>query len=133
MENQVNPFTPGRLTPVQEASEVSTLSARTWTGNTNASSSEVTNGDAVPPEYSESDSGSVHSVMTEHYLAQIKDREGRLAARRNLEWLRDSGYKVRGQLVDGKYYVSFSTPVTSDVMSLSSFVKAKFRNFLQQK
>jgi hypothetical protein len=131
MENQANPFTPGRLTPVQEASEVSTLSARTWTDNPNAAPTGTANSEVEPPEYS--DSGSVHSVMTEHYLAQIKDREGRLAARRNLEWLRDSGYKVRGQLVDGKYYVSFSTPVSSDVMSLSSFVKAKFRNFFQQK
>jgi len=131
---QANPFTPGSLTPVLEASEVSHLSARTIGDINDALGS--ANEESNPPEYS--DSGSVHSVLTEHYLAQIKDREDRLSARRNLEWLRDQGYQVRGQLVDGKYYVKFSMAeaplgAAPDVMSLKSFVKAKLSVLTQRK
>jgi len=80
---------------------------------------------------SNEETASVTSVMTGHYLDQIKDREERESARRNIEYLREQGFIVRGHLLDGKYLVKFSTPTKVEVMTLKSFIKAKFRRLVQ--
>jgi len=110
-------------------------SAGSWTGDTAVSS--AVNGDYDMSELprrtlSSESTASVHSVMTEHYLDQIKDREKRESARRNIDYLRELGFHVQGRLVDGKYFVKFSTPVKTEVMSLKSFLKARIRSVLQQ-
>jgi hypothetical protein len=117
------------------ADGVTVQSALSWTGDTPVSS--VVNGrehdiSELPPRaVSSDDTGSVYSVMTEHYLDQIKDREERESVRRNIDYLRDSGFTVRGSLVDGKYYMKFSTPAKAEVMTLKSFIKAKISQLIK--
>jgi hypothetical protein len=119
------------------ADGVTVQSALSWTGDTPVSS--VVNqrehdiSELPPRAISSDDSGSVYSVMTEHYLDQIKDREERESVRRNIDFLREQGFQVRGSLIDGKYYVKFSTPARAEVVSLKSFIKAKISQLLQQK
>jgi hypothetical protein len=109
---------------------------QSWTGDTVVSSGNGESHDMadLPPRTSlaGSDSGSVCSVLTEHYLDQIKDREERESARRNIDYLREHGFSIHGKLIDGKYYVKFSTPTGAEVLSIKSFIKAKIRKLLQQ-
>jgi len=109
---------------------------QSWTGDTMVSSS-IQGGthdmSDLPPRtaLSSSETGSVYSVMTEHYLDQIKDREERESARRNIDYLREHGFSIHGKLIDGKYYVKFSTPTNVEVLSIKSFIKAKIRSLVQ--
>jgi len=106
------------LSPIAEASNEGSES-RSWTGNTPAPSMTGDDG-REPPSYE----GSVHSVLTEHYLAQVQDREERQCVRRNIEWLRDNGFTVKGKLINGKYCISFFTEDGNPpVMSLKQIVK----------
>lgn len=113
-----------------------TMSSQSWTGDTDVSSHYLGDDNwyaenELPRRIlSSEETASVKSVMTEHYLDQIKDREERESARRNIEFLRGQGFLVRGCLYDGQYTVKFSTPTKVEVMSLKSFVKAKLRDLL---
>jgi len=120
----------GSLTPIAEASEVGSTTVLSWTGSTPTPTEEGEGG--RPPSYE----GSARSVLTDHYLSTIQDREERECARRNIEWLRDNGFTVKGKFIDGKYVVSFTDDplvVNRPVMSLRQIVKAKALLFLQQK
>jgi len=114
----------------------STATVPSWSGDTDVSTLYLGDDgwytESVLPRriLSHEESASVRSVMTEHYLDQIKDREERESARRNIEFLRGQGFLVRGELYDGQYTVKFSTPTQVEVMSLKSFVKARLRNLL---
>jgi len=117
------------------ADGVTVQSALSWTGDTPVST--VVNGeehdisDLPPRNISSDESGSVYSVMTEHYLDQIKDREERESVRANIVYLREHGFTVRGSLYNGRYLVKFSTPAKAEVMSLKSFIKAKISQLVQ--
>jgi len=111
-------------------------SALSWTGDTTVSSFKGDDGWYAERELprrilSHEETASVKSVMTEHYLDQIKDREERESARRNIEFLRDQGFLVRGCLLNGQYTVKFSTATKVEVMSLKEFVKAKLRQLIK--
>jgi len=131
--DQVTHYGSYKVYPVIQEETVSNMS---WTGDTVVSSScqggTHDMSDLPRRVLSDDETGSVMSVMTEHYLDQIKDREERESARRNIDYLREQGFIVHGRLVDGKYYVKFSTPTKVEVVSIKSFIKAKFRKVLQQ-
>lgn len=117
------------------ADGVTVQSALSWTGDTTVSSvvpeGQFDISDLPPRNISSDETGSVYSVMTEHYLDQIKDREERESVRRNIDYLRELGFQVRGSLYNGKYLVKFSTPAKAEVMSLKSFIKAKISQLVQ--
>jgi len=123
--------------PLMEGTEISTQS---WTGETDVSSylgeDEWADRKRSPVHriLSNEETASVRSVMTEHYLDQIKDREARESARRNIEYLRGLGLQVRGSICDGQYYVRFKSPSEKEeVLSLKEFFKAKIRRLVQHK
>jgi len=109
------------LTPILEANDALIYSARHGPSNSSIlGEDEWTINKPVPI-----DRESILSVQTDYYLVQIRDREERESARRNIEYLRDMGFQVKGELHNGQYLVKFSTPAKAEVTSFKSFIKAK--------